>query len=82
MASTDSLLVKNGFLVKLRCPACGRRGEACLSLASGYACLRDPSTKVESISDGFKAVPGKSLAADDMDLVCSKHNAEVAWKLT
>jgi hypothetical protein len=52
--------------VKLRCPACGSRGEAHFSLACGYA-LRDPSTLVESISDGFKVVPGKSWVADNID---------------
>ena len=67
MASRDN------FSAKLRCPECGREGIAKMSEEDGYRYMRDQTTVVESVSEGFRQVDAPSRIRADLDFQCVDH---------
>ena len=67
-----SMATIDKFIVNLKCPQCGREGEAHLTEADGMAYLKgDRSTHVRGLSDGFKAV-GRASRVGTVDIVCAQ----------
>ena len=44
---------KDRWDIEFKCPECGKIGKADLSQEDGWAFMRDQSTSVDSVSDGF-----------------------------
>lgn len=47
------MTARDRWTVDLKCPICGRTGKAELSQADGWSFMKDQSTSVDSLSDGF-----------------------------
>jgi hypothetical protein len=69
------MTARDRWVEKLKCPECGKTGNAELSQADGYAYMRgDRRTTPDSVPEGFKVVPG----AEDVDIFCTDCNVS-AW---
>lgn len=64
-------MARDRFQIRLKCPACGRQGLAQAEEQDGPAYLRDSSTRITSLPDGFKIVNQPSMKAS-VDLFCEQ----------
>lgn len=64
---------RDRFGATLKCPVCGRFGRARLSQLDGFSYLRDKSTSIDEIPEGFTSIEGRCYYASDLDIVCVDH---------
>jgi len=64
-------VAKDRFKIPLKCPKCGKSGEADCEQADGWIFVKgDHSTHVTEITLGFSRVNKKSYWGDDINFTC------------
>jgi predicted RNA-binding Zn-ribbon protein involved in translation (DUF1610 family) len=64
-------MAKDRFTISLKCPKCGRAGEANWEQEDGWAFVKgNTATTVKSVTAGFSRVKKESFWGDDVNFVC------------
>lgn len=64
-------MAKDRFTIPLKCPKCGKKGEAHCEEEDGWAFVKGKTTtKVNDMTLGFSRVKKKSYWGDDLNFVC------------
>lgn len=62
---------KDKFTIPLKCPSCGKEGDAKCWQEDGWAYLKgDRSTQVTELSPGFTRVKEPSFWGEDINFLC------------
>ena len=64
-------MAKDRFKIPLKCDTCGRQAIALAEEQDGPAYLKDSSTRITSLPDGFKVVDQPSRMAS-VDIFCTE----------
>ena len=68
-------MAKDRFKIPLKCPKCGRTGEASCEQEDGWAYVKgDHSTSVTSVTPGFTRVNKGGCWGEDINFVCDECN--------
>jgi hypothetical protein len=68
--NVQGMTARDKWTVRLKCSDCGRSGEASLSQEDGWSFMHDQSTQIDTVSEGFRAVPSKDRRS--VDFFCAK----------
>ncbi len=56
------MAARDRWTITIRCPKCGSTGEVELSQADGWAFMKDQSTSIDHVPDGFKSTADEVIA--------------------
>jgi acetone carboxylase gamma subunit len=66
-------VARDRFVIPLKCPACGKSGEAHCWQEDGWIFMRgDTATRVTEVTPGFSRVKQKSYWGNDVNFVCDE----------
>ena len=69
------MTARDRFTSNLECPECGKTGTAHLSQADGWSYMRDRSTSVDDLPEGFRAKRVEGIP--DLEFYCIACDVEV-----